>query len=246
MKEIATISNDLLNKCLSAISGTDAIIVGGQALAYWADYFEIELFVADSGITRDLDIFGDRAHLMQMGAALHAHAQVQNPRFISALIGTIEIPISDNLVSNIDVIHTIVGIERDDVRRHAIKVKIANFDCNVMHPMHVLESRIKNIEKIPEKRNEQGINQVALAIKVSNHYIARRALEGDEAIALKAIEKVVLFGKISAGKMVAGYGLNLIDAIPFDSIKNENFQQIRRPQIINELAHLKDKTKFEF
>lgn len=246
MKEIVTISNDLLNKCLSAISGTDAVIVGGQALAYWADYFEIELFVTDSGITKDLDIFGDRTHLMQMGAALHTQAQVQNPRFISALVGTIEIPVSENLVSNIDVIHTIVGIERDDVRRHAIKVKVANYDCNVMHPMHVLESRIKNVEKIPEKRNEQGINQVALAIKVAHQYIRQRALAGDEAIALKAIEKVVSFGKISAGKIVATYGLNLIDAIPFNSIKSENFQKIRKPQIINELAHLKDKAKFEF
>lgn len=241
MKEIAPISDDLLNKCLAAISGTDAIIVGGQALAYWAEYFDVDLFVTDSGITKDLDVFGDRNHLMQMGAALNASPQVQNPRFISALIGTIEIPISDNFASNVDVIHTIVGIERHEVRRNALKVKIANFDCNMMHPMHVLESRLKNIAEIPEKRNEQGVNQAALAILVANRYIASRALEGGESVALKAIEKVVSFAKISAGKMAADFGLNLINAIPFDAIKNENFQKIRKPQIFTELAHLNNR-----
>lgn len=245
MKQVAVIADDLLNRCLSAISGTDAVIVGGQALAYWADYYDIDLFVSDSGVTKDLDVFGNRAHLMQMGLALHVAPQIQNPRFISALVGTIEIPVGDHLFTNIDVIHTLVGVDRDEVLRNAVKVRVGGFECKMMHPLHVLESRIKNVEKIPEKRDAQGINQVAMAIKVVNQYIAQRAIANEEAIALKAIEKVVSFGKVAAGKMVAKYGLNLIDAIPFDAIQNESFQKLRKPQIMLELAHLANQPSLE-
>lgn len=241
MTEIATISKELLNACLAAISGTDAIIVGGQALAYWADYFDVDLFVSDSGITKDLHLFGDASHLINIGAQLRATPQLQNPRFISALIGTIEIPISGNLATNVDVIHTIVGIPRDEVRRNAVRVNIAHYDCLVMHPMHVLESRLKNIEMIAEKRNEKGVNQAVLAVQVANQYIASRATSGDEAVALKAIEKVVRLAKVSAGKMAAELGVSLMDAIPFEVIKNENFQLIRKPQILNQLMRLSNR-----
>jgi hypothetical protein len=111
--------------------------------------------------------------------------------------------------------------------------------------MHVLESRLKNIAEIPEKRNEQGINQAALAVQVANRYIASRASNGDEAAALKATEKVVSLAKISAGKLAADFGVNLINAIPFDGIKNENFQKIRRPQIFAELTHLAERAKLK-
>jgi len=240
LKKITVITNDQLNLCLSAIAGTDAVIVGGQALAYWADYYGIDWFVSDSGVTKDLDVFGNRAHLMQMGLALQVTPQVQNPRFMSALIGTIEIPMGDDLFTNIDVIHTLVGVERDEVLRNAVKVRMGDFECNMMHPLHVLESRIKNIEKIPEKRDAQGINQAALAIKIVNQYIRQRVSSNEESIALKATERVVLLGKVAAGKMLAKQGVNLIEAIPFDTIQNENFQKIRKPQIEMELAHLAD------
>jgi len=238
LKQIAAIPSQLLRACLAAISGTDAIIVGGQALVYWADYYGVDVQMENSGVTKDLDLLGTDAHLRQLGKVVQATPMLQNPRFISALVGTIEIPLSKDLFTNIDVVHTLAGLDRDEVRRNAVKVQIAEFQCLFMHPLHVLESRLKNIEKIPQKRNPQAIQQAALAVKVVNRYIAQRANSDEESFALKAVEKVVSLGKVAAGKMAAKHGVNLIKAIPFEAIQNEQFQTIRKPQIILELEHL--------
>ncbi|MBF4987117.1 hypothetical protein [Methylophilus sp. 14] len=238
MKQLAALSSALLNDCLSAISGTDAIVIGGQALAYWADYYNLDWQGVEASVTKDLDVFGNSTHLINMSRVLHVSPIIQNPRFISALVGTIEIPLSAELFTNIDVVHTVAGLNRDDIRRHAVNVDIGGFNCLFMHPLHVLESRLKNIEKIPQKRDPQGYAQAALAVRMVHAYIAQRAASAEESAALKAIEKVVSLGKVAAGKLVAKQGINLIDAIPFEHIQNVQFHAIRKKQIINELAHL--------
>jgi hypothetical protein len=237
LKSTATIPASVLQGCLSAISDTDAIIVGGQALAYWGDFFDVDVFVSENGVTRDLDIFGSREHLFQMAGALQVKAQVQNPKFISALVGTIEIDVGDQ-VSNIDVIHKIYGLDNAAVIKHAISVEIAGYNCKVMHPVDVLESRLRNLEGLRQKQNEQGINQCRMAISIVSKYIAKLIEEDDEKSALKIVEHIVSLGKSACGKTASHNGLKLLSAIPFNVFKNSNFHKIRKPQILEELSHL--------
>lgn len=227
--------DEKLLKCFAAIANTDAVIVGGQALAIWAIEFNIDLFVSEHGVTRDLDVFGSKEDLQSIAKATSAKARFQPAKFISSLVGIVEF-FSENVITNVDVIHRVYGMNGDAVRKNAVTLSLCGFPCKVMHPIHVLESRLINYGELAEKRNEQGLNQIRLAIEVARNFILLLISQDKERMALTTIEKIVSLSKTSGARAAAKGGVNLIATIPFDAIRNDNFHRIRKPRILVELT----------
>lgn len=216
-----------------------AVLVGGQALAYWADYFEISLSptqLAD-GVTCDADILGDRSAVEKLADAQGA-AVYPSQNAMTALVGQVRIPIGGNEYLNIDIINRIVGIDANTVRRRSLEVRADDIAFHVMHPLDVLHSRVENLARIPDKRNDKYINQTRLSIAVACAYIGAIATEPEgRRSVLKAIEYIVDIAKSSAGRKVSReFGIDFLPAIPARLIDDENFHRHRWPHIVNDLA----------
>ena len=239
-KHEVPISGDLLKEVLSSLS-QDSVLVGGQALAFWVEYCGVEISEPLVGaISDDADILGSRQDVQSIARRTRGAAVFEPQHSLSALIGHVTIPTSGESFVNVDVLYKIVGIQSKLVRQHASEGSMEDVRFKVMHPIDVLISRTENLAKIPDKQNDEGITQLKLAVKVGAKYVREVSeLPSDgQKHALKVIEKIVSLAKSGSGRKCSKlFGVRFIDAIPAFAISDQNFRQIRWPQIIQELDH---------
>lgn len=164
------------------------VLVGGQALAFWADYYDALGTGYESGLTRDLDFFGTRDQ-----ARIHALAlQARFPERVTFQMATLDTPPPSTAVIFvedidgqleplvIDYISAMAGYQYETERRmleRAPQVHVAGVPIHAMHPFDCLKSRIHNLALIPRKRSELGIEQAQTSIRVV------RAMLGDDCAA---------------------------------------------------------------
>lgn len=239
MKREVPTSPDLLDKIFSGISD-GAILVGGQALAYWVGKYDINLsdtaFIGGGAISSDTDFLGTRADVTKIAAATSGKTQFIPKERISALVGLVQIAVGNDEYVNVDVLHKLYKVDVEKVRSRASEVIIGKRTLLVMSPLDILESRVENLAGLADKQNDEGIDQTVLAIKVANAFIQDIAAEHPKA-ALKAIEEVVSIAKSGAGqRVISRYDVNFLMAIPAQVIDNENFKKLRWPQIQKELS----------
>lgn len=242
-REVA-ISLDLLEKILASV-GPESVLVGGQALALWLISYQVQVppIAGPDGstplgvVTDDADFLGDRADVTRIAEKLHGVAEFPPPFALTSLVGSVRLAISDSQFVNVDVIHKVVGLKKDDVQKHAFAMVVGNTEARVMHPLEVLRSRIENL-RLPDKRtSNRAIAQAGLAVLIANKYIQDVATDPQSAsTALRAIEEVVSIAKSGAGRQASReFGISFLDAIPHESIDNENFRVHRLPRIFAEL-----------
>src|SRR4051812_16701218 len=85
-------------------SGTELILIGGQAVALWADEYSTELDLTEPLLSKDIDFWGDRDHLTILANRLNTKADYPHHRVMTNLSGIIRVKVIDRLI-NIDVLH---------------------------------------------------------------------------------------------------------------------------------------------
>jgi hypothetical protein len=253
LKEVA-ISSDLLRKIIENI-GDDAVLIGGQALNFWAQYYDITVQLAEFGgsVSKDADFLGTRKNLDAIKEAFGDSAR-KTPaprRGLTALVGSVQIRSSDAEFVNIDVIHKVHGLDTNHVIKAAAKVQVGDAFILIMHPLDVLESRVANLAQLRDKQRpgSNGKAQAHLAIRVARRYVEALAADPDsEGHALRAIEKIASIAKSGAGRRVSrDYDVQFLPASPEHSIRTEEFHHHRWSRLCAELAtaaaHGKEQTR---
>lgn len=93
--------------------GTDMILVGGQALAFWMDRFGVD---ADgAAISNDGDALGELATARALAAAISARLVVPRKTARTSVVAQLRLPAAGGKERNIDVLHllyTISGLRK--------------------------------------------------------------------------------------------------------------------------------------
>lgn len=240
IKQEAPISKELLQQVLASLT-SESVLIGGQALAFWVNHYKVQLpSVLTGAISDDADILGTRDDLKSIALKAKGIAEYEPQHSLSALIGHVTIPISEELFVNVDVLYKVVGIKADQVRDHASTGELGDVRFRVMHPIDVLISRTENLATLSEKQNEEGIAQLRLAIMVSAQYIRELSElpEDGQKHAMRVIERIVKLAKSGSGqKCTKQFGIRFLDALPGFAISNSSFQATRWPQILKELEN---------
>jgi len=235
-----SVPQDLLEKILSSTT-PEAVLVGGQSLAFWVSRYSIDLppQFQVGAISDDADFLGSKADIQAIACGTHGKAEYASGKLITALVGQVTIPLSPAEYVNVDVLYKVIGPAADDVRKRASEVSIGKANFLVMNPMDVFVSRVCNLSRLREKQNPQGIEQTKLGIAVAREYIEEvAAIEPDgQDHAIKLIEHVYKLAKSGDGHRVTrDFGIDFRGAIPKYAIKVEKFLEIRYPQILRELT----------
>jgi hypothetical protein len=148
-------------------------------------------------------------------------------------------------IKQIDFLGSIIGLATDRIKQRAVVLHLADGTrLQVLHPLDVLESRLKNLAVLPSKRDRQGVAQAQLAMDIVRSYIEQLIAAGDFRQVLNAIERVA---RIALDKMLDAvfeeFRFDLLAAVPADRVPNEEFQTRRWPQIRELVAKQRENYK---
>lgn len=219
-----------------------AVLVGGQALAFWAQHYAITpVGVLSANVTSDVDFLGTAQVARELAQALKR----QGWRFwlatmddATAQTAKLSKRIEGQGIKQVDFLGSIIGLETERLKRHAVGLHLADgTHLRVLHPLDVLESRLKNIAALPSKRDSQGIAQANLAIDITRAYLEQLGRESRTRALLRAIERIA---RIALDQGLApvfhDFSLNPLAAVPVETVPSEKFQERRWPQLLTLVA----------
>jgi hypothetical protein len=213
-----------------------AILVGGQALSIWANFYQVAIpTLLTANVTRDVDFIGSADTALMVKAALSN----KDWKFEQITTGALS-PVTAQLtlqtehgVKEIDFLGSIVGLHTDDVRKRAVLLNLPNGSVvTVLHPLDVLASRLHNLAEIPEKRNDKGVAQAELAIRIAGAFLRDTIAHRSERELFNQIERIrIIVTKDTISAICRHFALDVLSCVPIAQIRNENFKTVRWPQI---------------
>jgi hypothetical protein len=213
-----------------------AILVGGQALSVWANFYQVAVpAILAANVTRDTDFIGSADTALSIKAALSNKdwklEQIARGAFspVTAQL-TLQTP---NGVKEIDFLTAIVGLHTDDVRKRAVPLSLPGGPVvTILHPLDVLASRLHNLAEIPDKRNDKGVAQAELAIRVAGAFLRDTVAQRTERALFNHIERIrIIATQDTIAAICRRYTLDVLSCVPLDQITNASFKAIRWPQI---------------
>ena len=229
-----------------AICSPRGLLVGGQALAFWAARLAIELpSTLVPTVTADADFIGDSALAQELGKRLGWKTWVPSLDDATPNTGKVTQALKGG-IKQVDFLSGVVGLTTKDVVRRAIELDVPSVGIvRVMHPIDVLDSRIQNLDLIPEKRNAAGIAQARLAVDVARAFIQSVIAEKDERAGLKLVERVVAIAEdIVAVRVFLLHGIDPLLAVPIDDFRTvPKLHTERWPQVQFDIGKKRDAVK---
>jgi hypothetical protein len=239
----APLTPEDVRKILS-ICSPRGLLVGGQALAFWADHLQVERPAnLVSGVTADADFIGNSA--LAKDLARHLGWQIWIPALDDSTpqTGKVTHRTKSGKVKQVDFLSGVVGLTTKDLARRAIEMEVPNIGhLRVLHPIDVLDSRIQNLHLLPEKRTDAGIAQARLAVDVVRAFIRQEVATRDERAGLKLLERVAdIAGDMAAVRVFLLYGVDPLNGVPLDDFRTTSaLQKVRWPQIVAEVGEKRE------
>jgi len=239
----APLTSEDVKKILS-ICSPRGLLVGGQALAFWADHLQVERPVnLASGVTADADFIGDSVLAKDLASRLGWQLWIPALDDSTPQTGKVTQRTKSGQVKQVDFLSGVVGLTTKDLVRRAIEMEMPDIGrLRVIHPIDVLDSRIQNLHLLPEKRTDAGIAQGRLAVDVARAFIRQEVATRDERAGLKLLERVAeIASDMAAVRVFLLYGIDPLEAVPLEAFRTTSaLHKVRWPQIVAEVGEKRE------
>jgi hypothetical protein len=223
------------------------LLVGGQALAFWADHLQVQRPGSlTSGITADADFIGDSLLAKDLGRRLGWRTWIPALDDSTPQTGKVTHRMKSGEIKQVDFLSGVVGLNTKDLARRAIELEVPEIGhLRVIHPIDVLDSRIQNLHLLPEKRTEAGMAQARLAVDVARAFIRQEIATRGERGALKLLDRIAeIAADIAAVRVFLLYGIDPLQAVPLEDFRTTSaLHRVRWPQIAAEVTEKRDSLK---
>lgn len=210
--------------------GTDMVLVGGQALAFWMDRYGVTSSAAF--VSNDGDALGNLERAQRIATHLRAALLTPDADALTSLVAQIRIPTgSGGKVRNIDVLHLLFNVSglrksrefTQAVWRESVEIEWKPGQrIRVMHPLHVLDSRVQNAVGLLETKGPHVVTQAIWAVDVAREAMRRvlRQQPGERERLGRLIRQVHQLARSRAGRQVLRqHGIEVLDAVPIEEIR---------------------------
>jgi hypothetical protein len=171
-----------IRPALKALSQTNGVIIGGQAVNLWAEKFQKdESFWRELGpyTSYDLAVLGDQTDVLKCSRELDAEPFFPKPNENTANSGKIVTQIKGQEFE-IDFLSTPSGLSPAEVRELARSITFEDeITLKVLHPIHCVESKTVNLMTMPQDAGErQDLKHLRLSIAILRQYLIELTLRG--------------------------------------------------------------------
>ena len=229
------------------VCGPRALLVGGQALAAWALHYGIQpVGELSRSVTMDADFIGTGDTAQALQRSLGPPWKLRKATFddTGEQVAKVYATVPEGGIKQIDFLSGIVGLDTKDVRKRASTIILADgVLVQLLHPLDVLESRLRNIDALPSKRDAIGVAQARLAVSVVRAFIESHMVAGGEPRtvrqAVKRVEKLALDTRLS--QVAFTYEIDVLAAIPVKRIAYPRFHEQQWPRVLARLNRKREK-----
>ncbi|MCB9591147.1 MAG: hypothetical protein H6719_00320 [Sandaracinaceae bacterium] len=206
-----------------------AVLVGGQAVAWWAEYYGAQgrmAALAESTamyVSKDADFAARSLHprelrpmVKELAARLHGLSHFKFP-FTSVVVASVTFTDDDGEERTVEFLREVYGVgKRRRVLDEAVGFEAAGDlpSFYVMHPVMLLESRVANVVDLDGYQTETAILQARIAVEVLREWHLDQ-LEDGWAGAKKGIERTLKLAEHARGiAIAAAHDVEVFTAIP--------------------------------
>jgi hypothetical protein len=234
--------------------GRDLVLVGGQAVNFWAHVYEhrVPTVARDAPFTsKDIDFCGDQRSVRICAECLNGRARVATFDDATPNSGTVIFADADGVSRTFDVVSAPFGLDGAEVHDTALAVEIID-DAGtptgicffVMHPVLSMESRVHNVVGLPGAYDtDQGRKQLRVSILCAREYMldvldGRIDAEEPSRTVLKLNERIFRFCMHDhhAKELYRGSRVDPAAAIVDDARLPAAFRERRLPQMREQLS----------
>jgi hypothetical protein len=229
------------------VCGPHALLVGGQALATWAVYYGIQpVGELSRVVTMDADFIGTSNIAQELQRSLGSPWKLRKGTIddFGGQIAKVYATVPQEGVKQIDFLSGIIGLETAKIRKRASQLTLEDgTSIWLLHPLDVLESRLRNLDALPSKRNAIGVAQARLAVSVVRAFIGQfMDTSGDPRTvrqAIKRVEKLALDTRLST--VAFTYEIEVLAAIPVERVAYQRFHERQWPKMLERLERKRER-----
>lgn len=219
---------DLLYSAISKLPDPSTVIlVGGQSVSFWVDYFDINLPVQETAyLTQDADFLGTHRDAELLAKSLGAKIKKATIDDNTPNLAVLTFRGAEGKPLLIDFLSIIIGVDEKAIRARAIPIQWNDKELHILHPMLCLKSRLENLKTLPGKRDRNGISQARVAVEIIRKYIVSLLSSAPEREAINAAKQLRKMAISDAGVYVfKHYQIDILAAIDPTMFKTDLFRE---------------------
>jgi hypothetical protein len=206
----------------------EALIVGGQAVNFWAEIFEEEepeLLQYRPFTSADLDLHRPSlsARRLLRGRAKKVEAE-RDPfgKAFTIVSHTFLIQGKEGKTLAVDELKMVPGLQPNDIRKGTLVVEFSGVKLRVLHPIACLKAKLHNVGAI-DQRGRQDEKHVRILIPCVRAFLRRLIIEahtsGNCRPALNALQQLLLLtSKRQIIKIARAHGFALLQTMPLPDL----------------------------
>jgi hypothetical protein len=234
--------------------GRDLVLVGGQAVNFWAAAYEGRepTLAREAPFTsKDIDFCGDQKSVRLCAERLGGTPRLASFDDATPNSGTVVFADALKITRTLDVVSAPFGLDGAEVHATALPVEILDnagaptgVRFYVMHPVLCMESRVHNVVGLPgDYDTDRGRRQLRASIVCAREYmldllVGRIDIEDPVRAVLKLNERIFRFATRDhhAKELYRAKGVDPADAMIDDTRLPPAFREKRLPQMREQLA----------
>ncbi|HTN91389.1 MAG TPA: hypothetical protein VL242_47300 [Sorangium sp.] len=236
------LSYDDARKVLKKLTGARIVLIGGQAINFWAEYYSsrVEELAAEAPFTsKDIDFCGAREAVKECAQRLSAEFVLPKDFDPTPNTGAVIFVDDEGTERQIDFLGRPFGLDEDDVFNTAIPANPADDEPDdaaskllIMHPERCMESRIHNIIGLSDS-SEKSLKQLRASVFCAREFQKDLIEDGYIRDALTLNERIFQFCHYNLNGRVIHVrtGIDPFDAVVSHPALPVEFNTLRYPQM---------------
>lgn len=219
-------------------AGAHAVLIGGQAVAVWAEVYGVSLEDGMGFTSGDVDFQGTRADVASAAAVFQtrAHYPTNRPHPDPTNAGSITISLEDGRPLIIQVLHTVAGVDSGEVSATAVPFDTDHGQLRVIHPVLLMEAKVCNA--VSNRRDDEHTLRQSRACVVAAARHIQAIAKSDVRQALRLSQRVFRYSRtnLNARKIYTRHQIDPFDAVrPWPELPKQ-FRETNYPQMLQRLA----------
>ncbi|HEY3916020.1 MAG TPA: hypothetical protein VGN61_16150, partial [Verrucomicrobiae bacterium] len=206
----------------------DCSLVGGQAVAWWANHYGIKVRVGDreSNVTsNDIDFWGERSDLVELAKQLRHRPIFPHEYEMTVWVGAFQITIRDQQ-SVVEFLHTVPGLDTnnpDDACVEQIYLgKSVKKNILVLSPVSLVLAKLHALRHFDQKTRHDE-QHLKVSIETSKRFIIESLESRHAKEVLWNCQRLINCHQLkSTRRLEAQHQFNILDAIPIGEIQRES------------------------